>query len=53
MKMYLVYRIKDNGRFMHELIVGGLFNTLDEANINKKRGWMIKRILVQNGGKQA
>lgn len=48
MKMYLVYRLKDNGRFASELVVGGLFHTLDEANDNKKRGWFIKRISVKD-----
>lgn len=41
---YLVYRIKDNGRYMPELIVGGLYPTLADAETNRKRNWLIKRI---------
>lgn len=48
MKMYLVYSLKDNGRFAPGLVIGGLFNTLDEANDNKKSGWFIKRISVKD-----
>lgn len=41
---YLVCRIKDNGRYMSELIVGGLYPTLADAEVNRKRDWFIKRI---------
>lgn len=47
--MYLIYRIKDNGRyFLPELLTDGLYETRKEANKHRKNGWDVKRVKVQS-----
>lgn len=46
--MYLVYRIKQNGRyFLPDLLADGLYETRKEANKHLKNGWSIKRISIK------